>query len=334
MQRQRVKEQLGALEEQLELLGPLARAETFDTFQELNDLIHSDTLRKSVDAGDFLTRVSSILVKEAGSQGYELAVSHFGQGRISAEMAEVSMGAIIACLKASLRSYRSMGKAVRMQKNLFRTFSIYLEVRATADEIHFRLIDDGKGYEGGFIAELDADAQFQKLRSQVAAHGGWFSKQSFAASGGLIEFKVPLPRARFECLVLREKHFELLLPRSYCGQVVDIQAEGDIPCRDSDTVALMDEIEGLHLPDEGAKISPRFAVQVCVADFQFWILCEGVDQGIRSRRYPCADFLEDNAWFQQLGLFPVKGVLKALPLLEGENLMRFYAEWEAAYASV
>ncbi|MGE3261754.1 MAG: hypothetical protein AB7K68_08260 [Bacteriovoracia bacterium] len=333
MQRQQIKEQLGALEEQLELLGSRARTETLEAFQSLHELIHSDSLRKSLSASDFLTRITAVLVQEASAQGYEIAVSHYGEGRISAEMVEVSMGAIMACLKASLRSFRGMGKAQRLQHHLFRTYSVYIEVRATSDGVHFRLIDDGKGYSGGFITELDSETQFQKLRSQVAAHGGWFARHSFQNFGGAIEFKVPVPRARFECLVLRQGAVELLLPESYCTKLVNIHAEG-LPCADGDIVTLLCATEGLRVPAEGENIAPVYAVQVSVADFQFWILCESAAARVKTRRYSCADFLEEGTWFENLGLYPSSGALNALPLLEGENLMRLYSRWEAARASI
>lgn len=334
MQRQLIKDQLGALEEQLELLGPAARLETLEAFRDLHELIHSDALRRSLNANEFLARVSTVLIQQAAEQGYEIAISHYGEGRISAEMVEVSMGAIMACLRTSLRSYRGMGAAIRSQKGLFRACSIYLEVKGTTEGVHFRLIDDGKGYSGGFIAGMDADVQFQKLRAQIAAHGGWFSRQSFADFGGSVSFQVPLPRARFGCTVLRTGDFEILVPESYCTRVVDVLKEGGLPCKEGDVVALLCAETGLRIPAEGEVISPRSVVQISVADFQFWIICDSAQSRVRSRRYPCADFLEAGSWFQCLGLYPEGGALKSLPLLEGEGLMRFYAKWEAEHASV
>ncbi|MGZ3712009.1 MAG: hypothetical protein ACXVBE_09640 [Bdellovibrionota bacterium] len=334
MQRHQMKEQLGVLEEQVELLGPLARSETLEALHGLHDLVHNDSLRKSLPASDFLSRVISVLVQEAGAQGFAVAVSHYGEGRMSAEMVEVSMGAIMACLKASLRSFRTMTKEVRAKHNLFRTFSVYLEVKADSNGVQFRLVDDGKGFSSGFITELDSELQFDKLRKQVAEHGGWFSRRTFPGFGGSVEFKVPLPRARFECVLLSQGGFEVLVPVSYCTRIIELNAEGGLPCAEGDKVALLCPNEGMREPVEGDLISPKYAVEISVADVQFWLLCASAESRVKSRRLSCVDFLEDNSWFESLGLYPSGGALKALPLLEGGGLMRLYNGWGARRASI
>jgi hypothetical protein len=334
LQRQQIKEQLGALEEQVELLGALARSETLEALNNLHNLIHNDTLRKSLPASDFLHRVISVLTQEASALGFEIAVSHFGEGRMSAEMVEVSMGAIMACIKASLRSYRTMNQAMRTKHNLFRTYSLYIEIRANANGVQFKLVDDAKGYSGEFITGLDNDIRMDKLRSQVADHGGWFSRRTFPGFGGAIEFRVPLPHARFECLVLKQGDFEMLVPVSYCTRIVDIKEEGGLPFVEGETIANLSAEDGIRPPREGDSNSPGYAVQISVADVQYWVLCDLAKTHVKSRRYNCADFVEEYCWYDNLGLFPSAGALKALPLLEGGGLLRLYNSWGATNAGI
>jgi hypothetical protein len=75
-------------------------------------------------------------------------------------------------------------------------------------------------------------------------------------------------------------------------------------------------------------------VLICVADFRFWILCGQASATVKARAYPCAEFLEHDAWFKKLGLYPQQGTLKTLPLLDGEDLMHFHSRWEDPHARV
>lgn len=348
MPRQELKEQLGALEEQLELLSARARSslhqgqpssvagenlyQTIDALQGLHDLIHDQSLKKSLSAHDFLRRVVSVLVQDANVLGYPIAVSFFGEGKISAEMVEISMGAIVACLKASLRSYRNMPQAVRMQHHLFPTYSVYLEIKADPDGLRFRMLDDAKGYTGGFLAESESEAQFQKLRAQVAKQGGWFSRRSLPKIGGTIEFKIQLPRARFECARLQSGETEILLPSSYISNVCTIEEFSGLVTDDDRLFVKLDSREGMVLAEDPGEFTT--AVKVGIADFQFWVLCQDAAERVASRRYPCHEFVEENSWFCNLGLFPKEGVLKALPLVEGEQLMKLYGGWRSTNAGI
>jgi hypothetical protein len=209
LERQRIKDEIGALEERLELLDLTALAnesyplegrgkydfrsdvmlrEALESLQRLQTLVQEEKLERSLEAEDFLRRIASLLVREAQTAGFEIAISTFGTGRISMEMAEVSMGAILACLRASLRSFKGMGRALRVKNHLFFTFSVYLEVRATPDEVHFRLLDDGQGYNGSFRTEFETENQFKRFRSHIYRFGGWFRRKSLPGYGGSIEF--------------------------------------------------------------------------------------------------------------------------------------------------
>ena len=345
MPRQEIKEQLSALEEQLDLLSARSRSghdqarlngatlnETIDALKGLHELIHDQSLRKSLSAQDFLRRVVSVLVQDASALGYNVAVSCYGEGRISAEMVEISMGAIVACLKASLRSYRNMAQAIRMQNHLFPTYGIYLEVKANPDGIQFRLIDDGKGYSGGFLVEAESETQFDRLRTQVAKQGGWFTRRSFGKYGGTIEFKVLLPRARFESLVLKTGETEILLPCSYVSEVCEITDLAEQVTEEDRIFVRMDPHDGFSRVEEPTGFAT--AVRVAVADFQFWVLCDEATQKLSARRYPAGDFVEEGCWFNSLGLCPTGGSLRALPLVEGEQLMKFYSGWRKTHAGV
>jgi hypothetical protein len=234
-QRQQIKEQMGLLEEQIELLGSVASLneqqslanspalvfgsdvilqETLETLRGLYQLAQEQQNLKSVPAADFLAKIIGILVQDAAASGFDIAIFHFGEGKISMEMAELVLGAIIAGMRASLRSYRGASRTDRLDRHLFPTFGFYLEVRANPEEIQFRLVDDGPGYGGRLDEELASEKQFQKLRLHIARSGGWFGRSSLEHMGGQIEFKVPLPRNRFETLLLRCGECEALLPSS------------------------------------------------------------------------------------------------------------------------
>jgi hypothetical protein len=338
-QRQQIKDQMGVLEEQIELLGSvaslneqgaLATPQTFTfgsevvlqqalgTLHSLFHLAQEQQNLKSVPAADFLAKIISILVQDAAAQGFDIAVTQYGTGKISMEMAELVLGAIIAGIRASLKSFRGTTRADRLQHFLFPTFSFYLEVKATPEEIQFRLVDDGPGYVGQLDAELASEKQFQKLRQHIARSGGWFSRTVLQPVGGLIEFKVPLPRSRFETLQLRNEDCDLLLPSS-C--VVDI-IEGADASRLPKKVLLtsFDGANGLRPTDKVASV----LIRIGVADVQFWITCDSIVSRPRSRRVPGTDLVSEDSWFTYFGLFHEGCVPRILPLLEGDALIRFH----------
>ena len=104
--REQIREQFGILEEQLEELGALAGGaisvptpnselllhDALEAVRELSRLVHEQQLHRSVSAHDFLLKICGILVQDASVQGVDVAVSHFGEGRISMEMAELEIG--------------------------------------------------------------------------------------------------------------------------------------------------------------------------------------------------------------------------------------------------
>ena len=201
MERQRVRDQIGALEEQLERLREislsngeslLTRTDNFN-FQEdivvgeaqatvrgLQDLLQEQSLEKSIPAQDFLKRVVAILLREAAAAGHNVALTTFGTGRISLDMVEISMGAIMACLRASIRGFSEVSQTQRAARQLFRTFSINLEIPATGDEVYFRVADDGRGLTDAFNGEFETEKHFQKIRTHISRFGGWFRRQTLS----------------------------------------------------------------------------------------------------------------------------------------------------------
>jgi hypothetical protein len=331
LERQRIKDEIGALEERLELLeaathspAPGARPDqlvrqTLLSLQNLQDLIQEESLDKSLEAEVFLRRVTSLLVREAHLSGYDLAISTYGSGRISREMVEVSMGAILACLRASLKSFKGMGRALRVKGHLFYTFSVYLEVAASPDELHFRLLDDGLGYTGSFRTEFETESHFRRIRSHISRFGGWFKRQSLPGHGGSIEFKAALPMSRFEALSIRAGALEALIP---CGCVAEVRngpPPGKLP-----RVAYLSEETGLTA--EGPGEEPAHWVKVAVADFQFWVACDSAETVKKARRLPADGLVNRGAWFRGFGVYHEGGAPRLLPLLEGEGLMDFYLD--------
>lgn len=322
--RQQIREQFGILEEQLEELGSLARSperagnvgtdillqDALEAVRELSRLVHEQQLLKSVPAHDFLLRICGLLAQDASAQGIEIAVSHYGEGRISMEMAELVLGAIVAGFRVSLRSLKGATRPVRLKHHLFPTSSIYLEVRATASEIQFRLLDDGRG----FGRDSGADRSFGKLRDHIARCGGWFGRKTFDPCGGMIEFKVPLTHNRTQAFVLRQGRFEVLIP-TVC--VAEVATPDKRPADDAITYHLH-ETEGLT---EGGEGSATY-VRVGVADLQFWLGCDSISGPQLIRRAKADEFFEEGSWLRSLGLFHEDGTGRALPLLDGQALVQ------------
>lgn len=349
MEKQRVREHLGALEEQLELLGSVARRNenftigseqafsfeqnlvsevAFERLKDVHQALHEQTLQKSVATQDFLPRVIRLLIQEARAQGYEVAISYYGEGRISLEMVEISMGAIAACFRASLKSYLGMGKAVRMKHRLFPTFSFYLEALATSDEFRFRLIDDGQGYAGSFRTEFETEKQFQKVRSHIAQWGGWFSRNSLKEYGGVIEFKVPFPKGRFDSFILKSGETQILLPSACVVEIRENAPTSSLREDASVNIATLSATSGLQLleANTSSEAHPR-AVKVGMADFQFWVVCESISEKVKTRKLEGGELLSPDSWFKFFGVFFEGELARTLPLLEGEALMTFFNFW-------
>jgi hypothetical protein len=330
-QRQQIRDQLGVLEERLEELGALARAgergsggsdvhrfgsellfqDALETMRELSRLVNEQQLHKTVSAHDFLIRICALIVQSAQANGVDIAISHHSEGRISLEMAELVMGAIIAAFRSSLAAQKNFGQDLRLKHHLFRTGSVYLEVNATESELQFRLLDDGQG--------INAPAQnsFRRLRERVAQSGGWFGYKSFEPCGELIEFKIPLAQNRVDSLVLRQGKFEALLATSSVLEVSRVQSEHAVS--PGTPVYRLHETKGLVAGD---PLSPVL-VRVAVADIQFWIGCEAVGSPVKARRIPGQDFFEEGCWIRALGMFQENGAGRALPMLDGAALVQF-----------
>lgn len=325
--RQQIREQFGVLEEKLEELGVLAHTavqnperavvgtdlllqDALESVRELSRLVHDQQQLKSIPAQDFILRVCGLLAQDAAAKGVPIAISHFGEGKISMEMAELVMGAIVAAFRASLKSQQAMTRNQRIKNYLFPIGSIYIEVRATSGEIQFRLLDDGEGFGAASSAE---DRRFSKLRESIANCGGWFGYRGLHPCGGVIEFKVPFAHNRTDAFVLRQGAFELLVPSACVADVVQRSARGPAEAyRLHETLAL----------EPGGEGSPMF-VRICVADVEFWVGCDSISESVRVRRQAAGDFVGADCWMRFLGVFQDEGVTRALPLLDGAALVKF-----------
>ncbi len=344
MERERIREQLGYFEEQLERLDSVALSnESFpidDTsryqfdesilieemkrsFHELANLVQEETLRqKSLSANDFLGRVIRCLIQQAEGMGYQLAISQYGEGRVSLEMVELSMSAILSCIGASLRSYKGMSRAHRMKNKLYVPYSVHLEIIASLEEIHFRLVDDGQGYSGSLRAQFDAEKHFKGIRSEIGKSGGWFKRKSFEEYGGSIEFKMPLKRARFESWLLNCHDGEVLVP-AHC---VSENLEGkNLPPEEKDEIyARLSANQGLIACTREEILKSKSAVRMGVADFRLWVACESADKKTQSRRHSADGFVAQDSWYEQFGIYHERGDGRALPLLDADVLLRFH----------
>jgi hypothetical protein len=344
LERQRIRDQIGALEEQLELLDHCSQKSSLGSLQgsrdpffdeekllseakrsvaELKELFREQSLQKSVPAQDFLKRVTSILIREASAAGYKhLSVGTFGTGRISLDMVEASMSAILACLRLSLSGFSGMDLGRRAKLRLFPSYSFYLEAHGGSDEVRFILMDDGQGKPQGGARE----GFQQKIRALISRQGGWFRRRALARYGGQVELRIPLASPRFDCLVLQSGKTEVLL-RASC--VAEILEDGGRAQRKQDGrfVACLDETHGLAPAEEAEGSSaPPVAVRVAVADFEFWIRCDSIKARVKSRKHPSDGFVDHGSWITSFGIFQTNGANGLLPLLEGENLMRFFLE--------
>lgn len=344
MQRERIREQLGFLEEQLERLQTVATSNSrssiddsityqFDesilieemnrSFNELQSLVQEETLRqKSMTAQDFLSRVIRCLITKSTELGFDIAVTHYGEGRVSLEMVEISMSAILSCIHASLRSYKGMSRAHRMKQRLFYPYSFHLEVRASLDEMRFRIIDDGQGYAGDLRSQFDSEKHFKGIRGEIGKNGGWFKSRSYGEFGGMIEFKMPLKRSRFETLVLGCADGEVLVP----GHSVSEICEGKFlpPEEKEEIYAKLSAGGGLVSCNREEARASACVVRMGVADFQLWVACSGAMRRVVARRHSADGFVESDSWYTQFGIFHEQGLGMTLPLLDGDVLLRFH----------
>ncbi len=335
MERQRLKEELGILEEQLELLDATASKNRQpytiaavnalqDSIQTVKNSFHEQSVLKSIPCKEFLQKITGVLIREASQQGSDIAIVSSASGKISLEMVEVSMAAIVACLRASLRSYKGMGLAIRQKNHLFPTYSLNLEIRATPEEVFFRMLDDGQGFAGSFRAEFETEKQFEKLRTHISRFGGWFRSKSLDPVGGLIEIKVPLPQIRFESYEISMDGFRALIPATYVAEIRQNWKPSSI--EGSDTLyGVLSEEEGL-VPGSDND-SHKFGLKIAVADLQFWMGVENVGSKVKARKVGARDFVENGSWIRNFGVFLDESNAAILPLLEGEFLMKFITEY-------
>ncbi len=337
--RQQIRAQLAVLEERIDELGALASAtelhslqspanvsfgsdlllqSALDSMSSLDRFFQDEQAHKSISADNFLQRVVGLLVQDATRLECDIAVSHFGEGKISMEMAELVMGAILGGIRASLKSHKGLSRAQRLRRHLFITGTVYLEVCATESEIQFRIIEDGQGFAGPELPDLGQEKQVQKLREHIAQCGGWFSHCPFEHNGSKIEFKVPVAQNRLQAVVLRQGAFEALLPSANIAECIEPEGESIIPA--GALVLQLDEHGGL-VPGNG---DAAVRLRVGVADLQFWITCDAISTGVKTRRIPASGFVEEESWLRHFGVFQEVGTSRALPLLDGAALVHLH----------
>jgi hypothetical protein len=287
-----------------------------DSIESLDRSIREEQTFRSVAADHFLHRVVGLLVQDAARQGCEIAVSQFGEGKISLEMAELVMGAVLAGIRVTLKGQKSLSPGERVARHLFSTGTIYLELRATEAEIQFRIVDDG-ATRADPSAGLENSAQIRKLRQHIAGGGGWFSQSVFEKQGSKIEFTVPLAQSRPQALVLRQGGFEALIPSANVAERIEAGG-GELPR--GALVLRLCESKGLVPGSANAPVRLRIGV----ADLQFWISCDSVSGSVKARTVPADGFVEEDSWLRSFGLFQEGGASRALPLLDGSALVRFH----------
>src|SRR5690606_3591489 len=100
------------------------------------------------------------------------------------------------------------------------------EIHGSTDEIWFRLLDDGNGYIEGKDSELSDDQLFQRIRTHISRHGGWFQRKPLQSCGEIIEFRIPMASGRFPCRSIRTGTFEALLPASCIAELSEDGGSG------------------------------------------------------------------------------------------------------------
>ena len=119
---------------------------------------------------------------------------------------------------------------------------------------------------------------------------------------------------------LRQGNYQALIPSSCVAEVAERGGATKVP---ADALVLrLCSRNGVEPGDRDAPVLLR----VGVADLQFWLACDAVDSKALARRAPAAEFVEEGSWLQCLGIFQENGDSRALPLLEGTTLIRFYKE--------
>ena len=147
--------------------------------------------------------------------------------------------------------------------------------------------------------------------------GGWFGKQMFSPSGGVIEFKTPLTPNRVDGVILERKGFELIVPSSCVLEVFRAHPHPEKP--QNACLFAPDAAEGLSTAD----FDPAILLRVGIADLQLWIGCDSISEPMKCRISSAQPFVNEGAWLRKLGMFHRGGATRALPFLDGGTLAFF-----------
>jgi hypothetical protein len=342
LDRQRIADQIGALEEQLELLQRLAARNCLTSIQKNPsfDFAESTEMQlargaleslqaelgrqreeKSVPARKFLKRISSVLVQECAALDRNISISVSGTGTISMDMAELAMNAILHTLKAAIGSAFDLSSSERSQRHLFQTMAFSLQVKAEPENIHFVLTDDGQGHQAGGIKSFEQEKQFQKIRSHLALCGGWFRRKNLQPYGGMIEFKLPFLTGRFQGAKISSNGVEAVIP-GFC--ISDFWKAEDLLLHPwNGPIACLDEEKGLSVCGPEARPGDVF-LKLAIADFECLLKCRVLDNSLRLRKLSGADFFTPDSSFKALGIYNEGESAVVLPMIEGETLFHFY----------
>jgi len=339
------QKEFGYLEEQIELLhGMVCQNEvSLDLREQLTELsehankleklVHSVIFQqKNIQASELLVKISNYFIEEAEKKSLPIAISYFGSGRIGIPMVGQLMPAIIFSIKASIDNFlQNDWLNTRIKNNLFPTCSIYFELKATDNAVSFRMIDDGFGFTNGKKA----------VRESVAHYAGWALFHSYTSYGGGLEIKLPIPKARADSLIFSYGPHRFAVPFSsvkkssfYMKRLELLEENGSFFVSiESDLVRLctIDPVMGLQfLSAEKSTIPDDFYVTLIgVADFQVAILTleEPLQKSLRITNEN--EWIEEDSWFQYLGLYADQNISLALPYIDGNALANFYkAYWK------
>ena len=337
MDRQRISEELGALEEHLELvqrlsmrnsLNPIQPKSSFDFEESIQaevareslDRLHQELSRqreqKSISVEKLLQKIAAILIQEVLPHDRDITISTFGSGNVSLEMVELAMGSIVGAVRASVRSALEFDSLDRQRLFLYPALSFFIHAKSEGENIHFILKDDGAGHSNLGVTGFEQEKDFQKIRAHLAVSGGWFRKTNLVPYGGKIEFRLPLIQPRFLSYRVVSNGIEALIPATCVASL-----NSGVASRDR--VVVLDENSGMAV-SKGLAQEQEVEVQLAIADYEFPFRCRVLGEGIRTRKLSGADFFDPSSSFQYLGVFHEAENPKVLPLLEGETLLNFY----------
>lgn len=349
MQKDLWQDQFGYLEEQIERLQGIAyqnEANTLDPLSpppaslqhqleelreqalHLEELVTAEVFRqKNIASSDLLVRIARYLMEEAGKNSIPISLAYYGSGRMGMTMVEQVMPAIIFSAKACIANYRKENlENLRAKNHLFPTCSIYLEIKASENELGFRIVDDGFGFEWGRKA----------IREHVAKMSGRVAFHKFSNYGGSLDIRLPVARSRTDSVIFSYGPNRVAVPNSvvheecYNYKREDLIAEGENWCVNTKYGAIklctIHPSHGIQFVEEGADYVGKtfFVTTIGVADFRVAILTDQKPDRRLLRVIKDSEWLDEDSWFTCLGLHAETDGAIALPFLDGLALMKFY----------